>query len=442
MADKWDLDSLDSVLREDAREFLDQDYSTEDELSIGFEAEFGLLEEGEEYEMVDGKTRQDILDDLDEQDFDSELGSWVIEADIGPLTNIGNLSEIENAIQEAQNELVEAANKYNVDVMRYGSLAFDSLQNIDLTEGERYRMLPEFHAEQKILDSGMFDPEDFKAIDSVSSKAPAGINGFQTNIQAKDRDDAIRKNKLIDNAQTYVDAIMGNAGIIDYQDTGFNDVRIPIWQINFNHPEAENKVGPWETYPETLEEYVAGHELSLPVEEYIPEGKESIDIINAANSERWKTSRIKREGDVLITESRLPSVQQSPSQDTQVAGFILGHMAYHQHHDIESLGAEKVKHNYESSTRDGLEGSMINSEGIIGNTRNVVLEELEKAKQGLDYIGIEDSGYLDGLAERVETGLTPGEEVLNDYHRLIENGESEAEAMKDVLPKAFYGSVQ
>ncbi|EGQ43378.1 MAG: hypothetical protein J07AB43_13690, partial [Candidatus Nanosalina sp. J07AB43] len=152
--------------------------------------------------------------------------------------------------------------------------------------------------------------------------------------------------------------------------------------------------------------------------------------LDQAIDNNWKDINIKFTDDAALVELRPFSVQPSVREDLALSAFMMGRIAYAQDEDIHGPGGEelmaikKVNRNRYTAMHNGLDENLYDSSGNQRQAKEVVKEELEYARQGLDRLGVDYESFVDGdddlfeavLDERIETGSTPGDQSAESYN--------------------------
>ena len=379
-----------------------------------------------------------------------ELGSSMIEIDAGPFDfmNGDTLGDVEKTINETEQEMKDVMNG-DIMLQRLGAIPEAKPGAIPISNGERYHALIDRFADY--LEKTGKEFVDGSNDIPVAADTPGGICSVQTNIQADSVKEGIKKANFVYRAQDSLMALTGNAPIIDSRETGYEDFRMPGWMESFN-TEYCNKVGPWRSedgWPKDLEDVRDRLDLEF---------KDSKTPLNDAIGEDWKYVRMKfpensndtRED--VIVEARGPSVQDSAAGDVSTMAYLMGSAAWYEKHDdeledfqnmyFESL--ESVNKNMERAMKNGLDTEFerkIAGETVTVDAVSAVREDIRRARRGLDYIGIEEEGYLDLLEERLyrhENGEpgTPADEYRDRIDELEEMGIEYEEAIKHAAPYA------
>lgn len=413
------------------------------ELKLGFELEYTLLDEDNQQASEDARDRIKETEGF----LDSELAASVIEARTDPVSP-DSLDDLFGEVLEKENRTLELAGEEGLDLLRYGTNPFPSVEEFERTSGPRYDAFAQFLDENRndsIVDESFgksdIDPRDIHYSGMIAST--------QTNIQAQGLRDAVEKANLAYMFAPYAEAIGGNARILEQEDTGVSDLRIPVWEDSadirtdeqFENGEAP-RAGRIDSYygKENGEDIQDYFERLDPI--YVaPDVDEAPDAIDQAIMNNWKDVNIKfnRDSGEALVELRPFSIQPSPTEDLAVSAFMVGRMAYAQLSDEQLLDIDLVNENRKNAMYSGLDTQLYDSSGNQRDAVEVLREEIEYARQGLEEIGL---GYeLDGrdifdqaFGKRLETGLNPGDLSAERYNELrdeMPDREALTEVMED-----------
>ena len=425
-------------------------YEAESTWKIGLETEYGLVDES--LTPVNHETRDQLIEDLEFADV--EVGGSQVELRTEPLEP-GTLSELEDVLERNESELVKEASKQGLNLVRSGTNPFIDTDNIPISSEEKYQQVPSFYEEARHSQvHEIFGGKD--SIDPRNSDLAALINSTQVNVQAEGLEDAVEKANLTYMISPFLSAISGNARFLEGKNLGFSDVRMPLWEKshdirNPDSLEEEMDVGKLDSY------FLAESEDETNIENYFRRVKEQPFILNDEEKQEaareigigtyWKDSRIKfnhgpeEDRFQAVVESRIVSTQPSIAEEIAMHGFYLGRLAYAQNiGDIEEdesdteelMDIEQVNRNRHSAMYNGLDTKLYDTDGELRQAVEVMEEELEKAEKGLDYIDLNDSGYLDILYERLEEG-TPSDQMAEEYYRTVESGTKSEESLNQAL---------
>ncbi|MFB6144477.1 MAG: hypothetical protein ABEJ98_04160, partial [Candidatus Nanohaloarchaea archaeon] len=198
----------------------------------------------------------------------------------------------------------------------------------------------------------------------------------------------------------YISAISGNARFLGGKDTGLSDLRMILWNQSHN---SEGKIGVLDSYYDSMEDYLS----RVVSQEFIP-GEKKGDLERAV-SNFWKDSRIKVVEEDLVVESRISSVQPTPEEDVAVHGFYIGRLHYALQNNEELMEIWKVNENRKNALRDGLDADLHAPEGGKKKASKLLLEEIDKARNGLEALDVDPEGFLRILENRARKGLTPSD---------------------------------
>jgi gamma-glutamyl:cysteine ligase YbdK (ATP-grasp superfamily) len=420
---------IDSWIEPEVNEILNENPSNSEPVRVGVESEFAILDGSSQ--APSSKERDRGIKDT--TGAEQELGAAMAETQTPPV-RLDSLEVLENALGLRWNDLVENMAEEGLSVLRYGTHPFVSIDGIETTDGERYDTLVETF-EEKRPESDPFGVKE--KVDTINASIPAAICSTQTNIQAESLGDAVEKANYANMVLPYAVALSGNSRIVDGKDTGIADARMPMWERAFNSPETPNKVGPTDGYFEDIADYYSRLDIFFE-----NDGASAEEHLDDAVGEYWKDVRIKMEEDGTktgedcypVVEVRPISMQPSVEEETAVHGFMLGRVAYAQESNEELIEFDKVMENRERAMRSGLEAENLYSsnDDIQAGTHGVLRDELDKAREGLEYLGIEEPGYLDLLEHRIDHG-TPSEHSAKIFNTLRQNQDPES-ALREALP--------
>ena len=236
-------------------------------------------------------------------------------------------------------------------------------------------------------------------------------------------------------------SLSSNARFVDGRDTGFADIRMPLWEKSHDIRTEEElreepvEAGKLESYYDDLEDYFS----RVKEQPFILHKEEAALDIGIGTF--WKDSRIKfkqepeNERYDAIVESRVVSTQPTIPEEIAMHGFYVGRLAYAENEEIHGEGEEdlldieKVNRNRYAAMHNGLETKLYGTDGELYDATEVLEEELEKAEIGLEYAGIEDPGYMDLLHDRLEEG-TPADLMAEGFNNALQEGLDREQALK------------
>lgn len=415
-------EAMNQALDEKAEEAMQQEFNTPEAVNVGVETEFPVwCENGE---PVDEEIRNQIVEEV--ENVEIELGATQVEIGTDPIIGLENVAEIEEEIQEAEIPLKESAEAHGTVIGRFGTNPAVPLDNIQRSDKEKYVVVPDVYDELRNEEvQEVFGGKD--TIDPRNKGLPAVLTSTQLNIQAEDLDDAVDKANIGYAVAPYVTALAGNSRILDGKDLGFDDIRMQLWEKSFDIRDdwdEEIDVGKVESYIQDFEDYVERIREQPRILNDKPYHEAALDV---GQGMFWKDSRIKvmengELSDNVLVEFRQNSTQPGPAGDAAVHAFYIGRVTYAQEEDEELLDIEIVNRNRYSAMHNGLDTKLYSWNGELVDAEEAVAEELEKARQGLEYAGIEDPGYMDLLEDRLESGETPSDRVAENYHEALEDG--------------------
>lgn len=425
-------------------------FENSEELKAGFEVEYTLLDP--ENEQASEEARDKIKD---EEDFlDSELAASVIEARTDPVSGPESLEEFEQELHEKEDRTAELAAEKGFDLLRYGTNPFPTVEEFERSggEGTRYELFANFLDEAR--NDGMvhdrfgidefFDPRDIHYSGMIAST--------QTNLQAESLDDAVEKANFGYMFAPFAEALGANARIMEQKDIGISDLRMPVWEDSADFRKDE-EFGQEAPRAGKMESYI-GKEGGQDIEDYF----ERLDPIYVSHDpdaalgqaidNNWKDINIKFTDDAALVELRPFSIQPTVQEDLALSAFMMGRIAYAQDEEIHGPGGEdlldisKVNRNRYTAMHNGLDEKLYDSSGNQRQATEVIRDELEYARQGLDSLAVDYEGFVSGdqdlfdtaLSERIETGTAPGDRSAERYNELrqeMPHGEALQEVMEE-----------
>lgn len=425
-------------------------YDNSEALKAGFEIEYTLLDANNEQASEE---QRDRIKERDPDVLDSELAASVIEARTDPLVP-DSLADLEREMREKEALTVDAAAEEGFDLLRYGTNPFPTVEEFERSgeEGSRYDVFASFLDENRndemVKDSfgekEAFDPRDIHYSGMIAST--------QTNLQAGGLQDAVNKANLAYMFMPYAEALGANAKIIEQKDTGISDMRIPLWEASADFrsdEEFENDEAP---RAGRIDSYY-GKEKGRDIEDYFerldpiyvaPDVEGAPDAIDQAIMNNWKDVNIKfdrGEGNAIV-EMRPFSIQPSIREDLALSAFVTGRIAYAQKEDEGLMDIGLVNENRENAMYEGLETKLYDSSGELREATEVVRDELDYAREGLDSLGVDYESFIDEEGDifdvtfrnRLEHGMTPGDrsaEAYNQRRRKMPDEEALAEVMDE-----------
>ncbi len=372
-------------------------------VKVGVETEYFLVEERQH--LQDLEKRNEILDSLDF--CKQELAADSIEIATDALA-LSSFKQLEQEISEKEKKLREEALDRNLFLLRSGTNPFRELEKLELSQKPSLKKINRYFRNDETVKLG-----DKNEIDVGDARAASLISALHTNIEASSFEDAVSKANYIYMISPYISALSGNARFLDGRDTGLSDLRMILWEKS--HSTDEIDIGRLDSYFDSMRDYLERVEAWPEVIEY----EESILEKNIAHF--WKDSRIKFSENDLIVESRIASTQPSVREDVAVHAFCIGRLLYAIDSSEQLLDIEKVNHNREQAMRHGLEGEFYSPEGVLEESENMLLKEIEKASEGLEIYGIDSENYMEILKERVEKGELPSDRLANRFQRETKN---------------------
>ncbi|MFB6241341.1 MAG: glutamate-cysteine ligase family protein [Candidatus Nanosalina sp.] len=475
-------DSINDVLEPENEERMNEgiDRNAERVKNNDFEEPEGFTAGIEtEYFIVDGDDQPISEEERDKligkgvetggmENWDHELGASMAETASDPVKDIHSLEELEQAIRQPEEEMRRRLEGTEYQLLRSGANPNQDLNEVERTTEPKYVEVPDAYGEMRtrnVEGSDLVFTEDLgierltdefgseDTIDPRNSDVPATISSTQLNLQADDLNDAVEKANIGYAIAPYVTALSGNSRFVDGKDLGFSDTRVELWEKAFdigNFEKDDIDIGKIDEYFQDFDDYIerireqpriVNDESRGTIDEEWRETVESVPL-DVGQGMYWKDSRIKvvdgpEVKDEVIVEFRQNSTQ--PTADEDIAGhaFYLGRMAYEQEVGSELLDIEKVNQNRYSAMREGIGADLYDWEtGDMREGEEVLQDEISKAREGLEYAGIDDPGYLDILDQRLERGLAPSDEAAEIYEERIPDGEIDEEVKREAAMDA------
>jgi gamma-glutamyl:cysteine ligase YbdK (ATP-grasp superfamily) len=397
---------------------------------IGLETEYPAVDE-EDFEPIDREVRNQVIEGLDFADV--EVGASQIELRTDPMRP-DSLAELENEMRSIEAELHDEAAVRDVNVFRAATNPFVNLESIERTDQPKYDRVPSFHNQYRNSDVQDRFGRD-QTIDPHNAGLPAVINSTQVNVEAQSLEDAVDKANYTYMMSPFLSAISGNARFLDGKDLGFSDIRMPLWEKSHDIRTDEQlgeetmPVGKIGSYFQDIEDYFSRAQ-DLPF--VLHDEEEALDI---GIGTFWKDTRIKfpdfyeKDGYSAVVESRIVSTQPTLEEEVAMHGFFLGRLSYAQEKDENLMEIEKVNRNRYAAMHNGLDTKLYGTDGELRDAAQVLEEELEKAKIGLENADIEYSGYMDLLYDRLEEG-TPADLMAEGFNNARQEGLDRDQALK------------
>jgi len=415
-------------------------------ISVGVETEYYILDA--DNKPVTEDQRDQVIGkgfDFELENVDHELGASMVEIASDPVSNLKDLTELEEELALAEKRLNDRVEEEGFKLVRHGANTAQDIDNISRTSEGKYKAVPNVYGEMRINDlEAEFTELEFErattefggrdTVDPRNEDLPASICSTQLNIQAEGLEDGVEKTNIGYAIAPYVTALSGNSRFVDGKDLGFNDTRMELWEKAFDigdFKEDELDIGRIDEYFEDFED-IAERMKQQPrivndsskegiTDEYAEKAEEI--PLDVAQGMYWKDSRVKAvDGeevrDDLLVEFRQNSTQPTLEEDIAVHAFYIGRLIYEQEEGESNLPSEiKVNRNRYNAMRNGLNTELYDWNGEKRSAEAVIEEELDKAKKGLEHADIEDPKYLSILENRLETGITPSDEVLHHYEQ-------------------------
>ena len=427
-----DLEEVHEAFQEQVKQVTENPskFENSEDLKAGFEVEYTLLDGNNAQASEEERDRI-----KDQEDFlDSELAASVIEMRTDPISEPDSLEEFERELQQKEDRTVELAEQEGFDLLRYGTNPFPMLREFKRSgdKNSRYELFANFLDDAR--NDGMvhdrfgidesFDPRDIHYSGMIAST--------QTNMQAESLDDAVEKANFAYMFAPYAEALGANARIIEGKDTGISDMRMPLWEKSADVREDEEfgekspRAGKMESYFENVGDYF---ERLDPI--YVAPDQDS--AMDQAIANNWEDINIKfdrDEGNALV-EIRPLSIQPSVREDLALSAFMMGRIAYAQDQDEDLLGIGEVNRNRYTAMHNGLSEKLYDSSGNQREATEVISDELDYARQGLDTLELDYQNFIDGdqdlfdvtLGRRLDSKQTPGDRSASNYRSNVDHYE-------------------
>lgn len=424
-------------------------FENSEELKVGFEVEYNLLDR--ENEQASEETRDRIKN---QEDFlESELAASVVEARTNPVSEPTSMEELKRELVQKEERTAELAAEEGFDLLRYGTNPFPTVDEFERSGGEdtRYELFANFL--DGVRNDGMvhdrfginesLDPRDIHYSGMIAST--------QTNLQAQSLDDAVDKANFGYMFAPFAEALGANARIMEQKDTGISDVRMPVWEDSADFRE-DGEFGGEAPRAGKMDSYI-GKENGHNIEDYFERldpiyvAADPDSALDQAIDNNWKDINIKFTEDAALVELRPFSIQPSLREDLALSAFMMGRIAYAQDKEIHGprgedlLDIEKVNRNRYTAMHNGLDEKLYDSSGNQREATEVIQDELEYARQGLDSLGVDYDSFIQGdqqdlfdtaLSERIETGTAPADQSAERYNELRQEMPDE-EALSEVM---------
>ena len=412
-------------------------FENSEDLKIGFEVEYSLLDS--ENQQASEEVRDRIKEN---EDFlDSELAATVIEARTEPISDPNSLEEFEEELQGKEEITAELAAEEGFQLLRNGTNPFPTVGEFRRSgdENSRYELFANFLDQARNdemvhdffgIEEG-FDPRDIHYSGMIAST--------QTNMQAQSLDDAVNKANFAYMFAPYAEALGANARIMEQKDTGISDVRMPVWEKSADLRDDDEfgdespRAGKMQSYLKDIGDYF---ERLDPV--YVAPDEDS--ALDQAIANNWEDINIKFADNSALVEIRPLSIQPTVRQDLALSAFMMGRIAYAQQNEEELLDIEKVNRNRYTAMHNGLDEKLYDSSGIQRDATEVIGEELEYARQGLDNLDVDYESFIQGeqdlfdyaFSDRLESGMAPADETAERYRELRKEM-SDEEALSKIM---------
>jgi gamma-glutamyl:cysteine ligase YbdK (ATP-grasp superfamily) len=426
-----------------AREVMENEERYEksyDDFKIGLETEYPAVDSG--HEPLDPEVRNQLIEGLDFADV--EVGGAQVEVRTDPMMP-DNLAELEKEMRLIEQDLRDEASVRDAEILRSGTHPFVDLDSIPTTDKPKYDEVPGFHDRHR---NGHVQ-DSFGRIESIDPRdadLAAVINSTQTNVEAPDFETAVDRANTTYMISPFMSALSANARFVDGKDTGFSDVRMPLWEKSHDIRTEDQlgeetiEAGKLESYYEDLGDYFS----RVQEQPFILHEEEAALDIGIGTF--WKDSRIKFKQEPendrydAIVESRVVSTQPTIPEEVAMHGFYVGRLAYSEMEEVHGEGGEdlmdidKVNRNRYSAMHNGMDTKLYGTDGELHEATEVLEQELEKAEIGLEYAGIEDPGYMDALYDRLDSG-TPADAMAEGFQDARSEGKTRKESLAEGLDR-------
>ncbi len=376
-------------------------------LIIGEESEYFLARNEQ---AVDREVRNEIIEDPRlEAWLEKELGAAMVEV-VSPPARVNRLSAIDESIDRRKQVLKDVASGYGVDVIAAATHPHLSLnEEIPLSSADdgRYRDLIDHYAETGATGES-------ENPDMLNPAAPAMSASLHSNFQAGSLEEAVDMTDYLLDVEAYTVALAGNCEAFGDLDTGWNDYRMIPWERSFNTEDDPDKVGLPDAYYNDRG-LLSG--MSLVFDPGTDEENAAKDRLDSAVGENWADARPKfyygediekygLDNPTVVVEARLASMQDSTEMEAAVHGFRAGALAYRMKNNLPLLGISNTQQNREKAMMYGPEAeaySVIQGDEVVDMKAYEALQlEIDRAREGLEYLGVKDDGsYLSLLEERL-----------------------------------------
>ena len=379
--------------------------------------------------------------------FDKELGISQLEIKTPPIKIENNIEELEenitNSINSAKQHLDSNFNgQYGLFLQ--GSYPLKKTNEIERSNFEKYKLVPNFHNNFKGTHINTFLGKDYK-IDVSDAGIIALMNSVQINVEAKDLGDAVDKLNRSLFLGGYIAALNTNARFLNEEDTEIEDSRMISWEKShdvrlpeqFENDDA-HRVGIPDKYYEDIRNYfsrVGSHPFILNEDKF---RDNALEIGMGLN---WNDTRIKfnRDNKISIVEFRPISTQPTIKENIAAMMMYLGRLEYSQKTKEPVLPIKFAKENRNNALEKGLNSMLyqINKDNkiTISPARKILGEEIEKSKIGLIELGYEKNqvdDYLNIMHDRLSFG-TPSHKFAKDVYS--KNCKCNKDSIKDAIKK-------
>ena len=443
-----DLRKLETLIREGRIE--------EDVYRVGVEQEMFLI--GDAHRPA--SKAMEVLAELDDRRFTTELAKFNLEANLDPLPLSGKLlSEMEASLEEVLTRASEAARRVGVDVCRTGilpTLRFSDTTLDNLTPLPRYRVLDEALA--RLRRGRPYSIHLAGADELHATHDNVMLEGLNASFQIHLQVGAGEFSRLYNLAQLVAGPILAcspNSPLL-FGRRLWRETRIGLFQQSVDtrgaHPNVRRRPPRgafgqgWITggVMEILRENVAQHPVLLDAgeEDHPEEDPPRLSALQLHNGTVWRWNRpcygITEGKPHLRIESRyLPSGPTLPDEVANAALWLglMSALAGEGMDPRRTMPFADAAENFFAASRLGLKAEMTWTDGRSWSVRDLLREELlPRAREGLARKQVESADierYIGIIEERVESGRSGANWIL-ESHEGLGNAASDAERLSAI----------
>lgn len=370
---------------------------------IGLESEIALYNETDE-SMAKNARDEAIREGI----IDSELGAYQAELRTPPITLMSDLNALDTSYRSAYEKLLNFVRARKTSLLRIGANPFLPALNAERSQKEKYKRVPDFnnYFRRKELDTFVGLRES--SLDIGDAAIISLFQAFQINIEANSLEDAIDLLNRSFMISPFLLALSGNARYLECTDTGYNDLRIHVWEISHDIRTTEEvriglkgRMGLPERYFVNIEDYFK-RLGRFPFILY-----DETHALQIAIGLAWLDARIKFIGESAIVELRSLPTQPTIGEELALTACYLGRLAFSQITNEPLLPFSLLEENRITAITKGICGEYWHeSRGVItrGIGMHVLKEEVEKAKIGWNMRWNDESRYFELLHETIHIG--------------------------------------